>query len=146
MEQPRHLSEKLLARRWGISQADADVLLVEPFSEFPDGNDFASGIAVGCGISAVSDRRDDCDGAIASLLAGEDRAWAEAHPAWPAPGAILSNIALASARQDAKAKARNIVVPEEILDRSHIGGVDQSFCQFWHRDSPIPLDLLPAPR
>lgn len=54
-------------------------------------------------------------GAVAGLLAGQDRPGLEADPPGSASGAILDHVALASARQHAQPEARDLAVPNEVF-------------------------------
>ena len=97
-----------------------------------DRDGMASGVAVGRRVLAGSCRGDDSDCAVAGLLAGEDGARSQAHASRPSAGPVLDHVAFTAARHDPKAEARDIAVPDEILDASDLGGIDHAFGQFRH--------------
>jgi len=75
---------------------------------------------------------DDLDGAVARLRAGQHGAGSQRHPPRPPPGPVLHHVALASAGQDAQAKAGDVAVPDEVLARPWLGGIDGALGQFGH--------------
>jgi hypothetical protein len=79
----------------------------------------------------------------ARLFAGQDGAGAEAHSAGSSPGPVLDYVSLVTAGQDAQGEAGDPVIPDEILGRLNLGGVDHAFGQFRHtRDPPFMLTLF----
>ena len=109
-----------------------DVFPVEAFRQFLDRDSLAPSIPLGGWILTILGCCDDCDGAGASLLAGEDGAGSKAHPARSASGTVLDDVALTAAGQDTEAEPRNVVVPDEIFGRPDIGGVYNAFGKFRH--------------
>ena len=130
--QDRPLDEAAITLRRGFLDPDRDVLLVEALGQFLDRDRFPFGIAFGGGVIAVPRGRNDADGAGARLFAGQDGAGAEAHSAGASSGPVLDDVTLATARQNAETEAGEFVVPDEILGRLNLGGVDHAFGQFRH--------------
>ena len=81
----------------------------------------------GGGVLAIARRGDNGDGAVAGLLARQDRAGPEADPPRPASGAILDHVALAPARQHAQPEAGDLAVPDEVFGGAGFCGVDEAF-------------------
>src|SRR5690606_23447787 len=75
---------------------------------------------------------DDGDGAVARLLAGQDRAGPEADPPRPASGAVLNNVPLAPARQHAQPEAGDVAVPDKVFGGAGFCGVDEAFGDLGH--------------
>ena len=100
--------------------------------------------AFGGRVFAIANCGNDGDWPVPCLLAGQDGAGTKAHPAGPAPCAIMDNVALAAAWQDPKPEAWNIVVPGEIFSRSYFGGVNNALGKFGHGRSAFKsIALLP---
>ena len=96
-------------------QPEGDVLLVEALGEFLDRDGPPVGIAPGGGILTVLGRGDDGDRPAARLLAGEHGARPKADAARSSTGAVLYNVSLATAGQDAQPEAGQVLVPDEVL-------------------------------
>src|SRR5690606_5245483 len=107
--------------------ADRDVFLVEPLGQLLHGDRLAPRIPLGGGVLAIARGGDDGDGAVAGLLAGEDRAGPEADPPGSASGAVLDHVALAPARQHPQPEARDLAVPDEVFSGTGFCGVDEAF-------------------
>lgn len=112
--------------------ADRDVLLVEPLGQLLHSDRLAPRVSLGGGVRAIARSGDDGDGAVAGLLAGQDRAGPEADPPGPASGAILDHVALAPARQHAQPEAGDLAVPDEVFGGAGFGGVDEAFGDLGH--------------
>ena len=128
-------------------EAEIDVLLLEPLGELLDGDGSPIGIAPGGGIVAVLGRGDDGDRPASRLLAGEHGAGPEADAARPSAGAVLYNVSLATAGQDAQPEAGQVLVPDEVFALSYLGGVDDALGEFRHElRSEISICFLPQRR
>ena len=124
--------------------ADRDVFLVEAVSEFLDRDGLPPGVTFGGRVLAVLGCCNDGDRLVPDLLTGQDSAGSEADAPGPASGSILHDVALATAGQDAEPEAGDVVVPDEILGRPNLGGVDKAFGKFRHGRSAFKsITLLP---
>ncbi len=123
---------------------ERDVFPVEALRQFLDRDGLAPGVAFGGRVLAVAGGGNDGDGTGSCLLAGQDGARPEADPARPAPRTVLDDIALPAAGQDPETEAGDVVVPDEILGRPDLGGVDDAFGEFRYRGSAFKMiTLLP---
>src|SRR5690606_26111988 len=107
--------------------ADRDVFPVEPLGQLLYRDRLAPRVPLGCGVRAIARGGDDRDGAVARLLAGQDRAGPEADPPGSTSGAILDHVALAPARQHAQPEAGDLAVPDEVFGGAGFCGVDEAF-------------------
>ena len=112
--------------------ADRDVLLVEPLGQLLHRDRPAPRVPLGGGVRAIARGGDNGDGAVAGLLAGQDRAGPEADPPGSASGAILDHVALAPTRQHAQPEARDLAVPDEVFDLAGFCSVDEAFGDLGH--------------
>jgi hypothetical protein len=122
----------VLIGRAGLD-ADGDVLPVEPLGELLDRDGAAAGVALGSGILARPCGGDNGNRTVAGLLTREDGARPQADPPRSPAGPVLDDVALAATGQDAESQPVDVVVPDEVLGPSDLGGVDQAFGQFRHR-------------
>lgn len=123
------------------------MLFLEPLGELLDGDGTPIGITPSGWIIAVLGGRDDRDGAATRLLAGKYAAWSETDASRPSAGAVLYNVSFATAGQDAQPEARQIFIPNEILARSYLRGINDALGEFRHElRSQSMVDLLPGNR
>ena len=126
------LQHPLVALGGARLEAEIDVLLLEALGELLDGDGPPVGIAPGRRILAILGRGDDGDRPASRLLAGEHGAGSEADAARSSAGAVLYNVSLATAGQDAQPEAGQVLVPDEVLARPDLGGIDDALREFRH--------------
>lgn len=125
----------ILLGRAGL-HADRNVLPVEPLRQLLHRDRLAPSVAFAGRILAIARGSDDGDGAVAGLLAGEDRARPEADPPGSPSGAILDHVALAPARQHTQPEAGDLAVPDEVFGVVGFCGVDEAFGNLGHGGRP----------
>jgi hypothetical protein len=54
-----------------------------------------------------------------------------------ARGAILNDIAAFGRREDAQTKARQFIIPDDVVLASRFGGVDNALAELSHGNSPV---------